>query len=91
MRRPDPGAVFASDDHRRVLAHMATPDEDNFSEEFTLTRVIQDEFAPNDINEIKEVLDELIEDGYAESVDGEYTMTQLGFDKLTGADTEDEE
>lgn len=97
--RPDPGGVFASDIHRRVLAHLTTPDQDiGWAPLALVLRVNADPhlpFPPVDgrgladldggVKQITEVLGELKAKGFAVKHKGNvWQMTQKGFDALTG-------
>lgn len=87
---PDPAGVFASDVHRRVLAHLSTP-EDNvgYSVSAQIARTGPDVHVPfSTPAEIEEVLGEPKEDGLAvEHEGGLWQMTEKGFKKLTGEAT----
>lgn len=79
----DPGGIFDSDTHRRVLAHILEPGEEPISVENLLARMLSDgptQFT--DIEELRQVCDELVDDGDAERVEGDYLMTSQGLQKL---------
>lgn len=87
---PDPGQVFASDVHRRVLAHLAVPGaEDNEPLEVSplIQRLNPDGanpfFTEADAKDLEEVLKDLEADGYA-SGKGGWHMTKKGFEAITG-------
>lgn len=99
MHQPDPGGIFATDTHRRVLAHLTTPDQEiGWQPLALLLRVNPDPntpFPPLDdrgvadldagLDGLKEILGELEAEGYAVQHEGEvWQMTQAGFDALTG-------
>lgn len=85
---PDPGGVFASDAHRRVMAHLPNPDDDPVSvESLIVERINRDphtlaHFAS--AVEVAEVLNDLEADGYAKPLKGGWKNTPDGFAVLTG-------
>jgi hypothetical protein len=85
----DPGGIFASDAHRRILGHLATPDA-TYGWEVTplLARVGPDPHTPFDQGDesgISTVLNDLASEGYAKCHEGGvWVMTQAGFDALAG-------
>jgi hypothetical protein len=99
-RAADKAGVFNSDVHRRVLAHLAPHDEDfGWTPVALLHRLAEDRHTPipprstehgfldyeTGLAELEAVLDELGEDGFAETPDpGVWRMTLEGFKTLTG-------
>lgn len=95
---PDPGAVFASDLHRRVLAHLSTPSEDIGWEPIALVaRIAPDVNTPipaapglsidfeAEADGLVEILEDLKADGYARRHrNGAWQMTDKGFEAITG-------
>jgi hypothetical protein len=83
----DPGGIFPSDVHRRVLAHLSHP-EDKFgwNVEALINRLRTDRgdyFSDN--GELSKVLNELKEAGHAVLHEGGiWQQTKEGFEKLTG-------
>jgi hypothetical protein len=84
----DPGGVFASDAHRRVMAHLPNPDQDPVSVEDLITqRVNRDPHALahfSDATEVAEVLKDLESDGHAKKLKDGWKNTPAGFEALTG-------
>ena len=99
---PDPGGIFDSDTHRRVLGHLPPPGEEPmaaFNDTETSPRVLRrvsllHRMQPDtgtdlaDADELEAVLADLEADGDAAQNDLGWVMTQAGFDKLTGPNKE---
>jgi hypothetical protein len=89
---PDPGGVFASDAHRRVMAHLPNPDDDPI----TLADLIVERINPDPhtlahfdtATELEEVLKDLEADGHAKELKHGWKNTSDGFDALTGPPNE---
>lgn len=83
---PDPGGVFPSDDHRRVLGHLGTRATEGYEVGELLERMWPDDSTSfEEERELLEVLEELQADGLAtESARGAWYMTKAGFDAITG-------
>lgn len=85
---PDPGGIFASDAHRRVMAHLPNPDDDPVSTEDLIYQRIN--YDPHtlahfeDATEVADVLDDLKRDGHAKQLKHGWKCTDDGFDFLTG-------
>lgn len=83
----DPGGVFSTDAHRRVLGYLPQPEE-----EATTVGLLKERIAANDKkhagrmtdDECDGVLASLQEEGYVDSAYGALKMTQEGFDALQG-------
>jgi hypothetical protein len=91
MAHADPGGIFASDNHRRVLAHIPTPDA-GYGVEFEplLARLGADEHTTIDFDDVQGILGDLEADGDVKSYKGDvYRQTQKGFDALTGPNAEE--
>jgi hypothetical protein len=90
---PDPGGVFASDAHRRVMAHLPNPDDDPLPvEDLIAERINQDVHTLRhfgEATEVVEVLEDLESNGYAKKLKGGWKNTPDGFDALTGPPSED--
>lgn len=97
--KPDPGSIFASDIHRRVLAHLTPPDADfgwqplplvlRLSGDFDTPIPPLDDKGLPDLDagkdRLEEILSELAGDDLAICHEGDvWQMTQKGFDALTG-------
>ncbi len=81
----DPGGNFASDEHRRVQAALANPDEPHLSLDEVVARVDQDTELDLSLEEVAEILADLEADGDAtQSKDGGWKNTKAGFEVLTG-------
>jgi hypothetical protein len=69
---PDPGGGFASDAHRRVMAHLPNPDDDpSRSRSLIADRINRDPHALahfGHASQVVEVLDELEADGHAKEL-----------------------
>lgn len=89
---PDPGGHFASDAHRRVMAHLPNPDDDPVSvEDLIVDRINKDphtlaHFA--DAGEVVGVLEDLEADGHAKKLKDGWKNTPDGFEALTGPPAE---
>lgn len=86
--RPDPGGTFASDAHRRVMAHLPNPDDDPVSVEALIRdRINRDPHTLvhfTSASEVAAVLDDLEDDGYAKKLKSGWKNTAAGFEVLTG-------
>ena len=94
--KPDPAGVMESDAHRRVLAHLSTPDSSYgwTIEALTTSRMMGDyslvhqrvpegESAPAPAQVLSEILAWAVEHGYAEaSATGAYRQTPAGHELL---------
>lgn len=88
---PDPGGVFATDAHRRVLGHLPLPGDDGTDTSALLARVDSDAHTPffatgssEDEGGIEEVLRDLEADGHASQSKSGWKMTKSGLDAITG-------
>lgn len=82
---PDPGDVFASDVHRRVMANAPNPDEDPLTVEGLLAeRVAKDDHLDIDADDLNEVLEDLEADGHVKHLKDGWKNTSAGFAALTG-------
>lgn len=94
---PDPGAVFASDVHRRVLGHLALPSDDfGWTAVALVARLQPDAGVPfpaggrvfdfdAEADRLTAVLTDLADGGYArEYASGAWRMTKAGLEALTG-------
>jgi hypothetical protein len=77
----DPGGVFETDVHRRVLGHL-NEEEAQPLPEFEL-RIGSDQYTQIDSDEISEVLSDLEASGYAKSLNDGWKLTKRGHDALT--------
>lgn len=88
MSAADPGGIFASDAHRRVMANLPNPDGDPMSvEELIRDRINEDDFALahlQSIEEVEDVLADLEADGFASESQKGWKNTKAGFEALTG-------
>lgn len=88
---PDPGGNFASDAHRRIMAHLPNPDDTPITlEELIQHRVNRDPYTLTHFTsavEILGVLHDLEDDGHAEELETGWQNTPAGFDTLTGPPT----
>lgn len=90
--RADPGGTFESDEHRRVLGHLHTPDDDagrTFEDlhhrlRLSAQETPEDDHAPETLQGI---LDDLKAEGYATDRGG-WRMTKKGFEAITDAGVE---
>jgi hypothetical protein len=84
----DPGGSFASDAHRRVMAHLPNPDDDPLSVEALIAERINKDphtLAHFDSSgEVDDVLSDLEADGYAKKLKDGWKNTPDGFELLTG-------
>lgn len=82
----DPGGIFPSDVHRRVLGHLSVPsDSYGWSASQLVDRMRQDASTWFETAEQVQVfLDELEQSGDAHQTSAGWQMTQQGFDRLTG-------
>lgn len=80
----DPGGVFASDAHRRVLGHLPTPDDEPTLVEALQLRMDPDQHSNfnEDPEGLEAVLGELNASGFAEGGEDGWRMTQAGLDAL---------
>lgn len=89
---PDPGGVFASDAHRRVMAHLPNPDDDPISTEDLINdRINRDPHTLTHFraaDDVVSVLTDLEADGHAKQLKNGWKNTPAGFDVLTGPPTE---
>lgn len=86
----DPGGVFASDAHRRVMANLPNPDDDPLSiDELLAGRVAADDFLDVDADELSEILKDLEADGDAKKLKDGWKNTKSGFEALTGPTASD--
>lgn len=85
---PDPGNVFASDAHRRVMAHLPNPDDDPLSvEDLIVQRINRDPHTLAHFDNaagVAEILEDLESDGHAKQLKAGWKNTPDGFDLLTG-------
>ena len=85
---PDPGGNFASDAHRRVMAHLPNPDDEALSIADLITaRINADPHALahfSDAAEVADILEELEADGHAKQLKSGWRNTAEGFALLTG-------
>lgn len=85
---PDPGNVFASDAHRRVMAHLPNPEDDPIQiENLIVDRINRDPHTLEHFktaNDVNSVLEDLETDGYAKHLKDGWRNTAQGFDLLTG-------
>jgi hypothetical protein len=82
---PDPGEVFASDVHRRVMANVPNPDGDPLDVDGLIAeRVAKDDYLDIDAAELAEVLADLEADGHVKKLKDGWKNTPDGFAALTG-------
>ena len=88
----DPGSVFASDAHRRVMAHLPNPDDDPISvEDLIVERINKDPHTLahfKTADELVEVLKDLASEGHAKQLKDGWKNTADGFAALTGPPAE---
>lgn len=88
---PDPGGVFASDAHRRVMAHLPNPQDDPVSiEDLIIGRINHDPHTLSHFDSADDVLGvlrDLEADGYAKELKSGWKNTAEGFDVLIGPPT----
>lgn len=93
----DPGGVFVSDAHRRVMAHLPNPDDDPVSvEDLIAVRINKDPHTLEHFDsssEVADVLADLEADGHAKQLKDGWKNTPAGFDALTGppGETQDQQ
>jgi hypothetical protein len=76
----DPGGVFASDTHRRVLAHVT---EDSLDLQTLGRRISQDQYhGLAHVDELEEVLKDLEADGYVSNAGGGWKVLKKGTEAL---------
>lgn len=84
--RPDPGGVFASDQHRRLLGHLADdplPIQGDSPKTGLGLRVSQDpNHGLDDVEQLESILGELAAEGYASEVKAGWKITKKGLDAL---------
>lgn len=91
----DPGGVFDSDTHRRVLGHLPLPGTDPMPTRGPAgrkahTRSLGHRLSADahhriqTVDELEEVLKDLEADGYAGQTKAGWKMTKAGLDKLNG-------
>lgn len=81
----DPGGVFASDAHRRVMANAPNPDDDPLSAEALIEeRVSKDDHLDLEQDELVEILEDLEADGHVKQLKDGWKNTPDGFAALTG-------
>jgi hypothetical protein len=84
----DPGGRFASDAHRRVMAHLPNPDDDPITvEDLIRLRINRDPHTLahfTSADEVSAVLSDLEADGHAKHLKAGWKNTADGFDLLTG-------
>jgi hypothetical protein len=78
----DPAGIFRSDAHRHVLGHMAIPSDDYGWDNKALGARVSS--SVQEVDDVKSILDELVQDGLAEQVNGAWRQTDKGFELLTG-------
>ena len=79
----DPGGVFESDVHRRVLGHL--PPDEKWAVEDLAERLDPDEHTPigaGEIDELSEVLADLEAEGYASQTKDGWKLNKRGLDAL---------
>lgn len=84
----DLGGNFASDVHRRVLAHLPPPDGKGTDARTLFNRLAPDEHTPVGVDEVADVLADLEADGDATQKGG-WKQTKAGYKVLTGPIAED--
>jgi hypothetical protein len=83
MYRPDPGGVFDSDTHRRVLAHVPLPGDPPSALHPLGVRISPDRHhGLSHVDELEAVLGELEASGYLSREDGHFVMTDAGLEAL---------
>ena len=85
---PDPGGNFASDAHRRVMAHLPNPDDDPISVHDLIDKRLNADPHTlahfSEADEVVEVLADLEADGHAKKLKDGWKNTPTGFEVLTG-------
>lgn len=87
MYAPDPGGVFTSDVHRRVLGHLPLPGDSPQALDDLAVRLDPDPHTPigkDDITALTAVLDELHDENYITETKDGYRMSKAGLTALTG-------
>lgn len=81
----DPGKVFTSDTHRRIVGHLPLPDDDPIEVEALGVRLGADlrNLVIRSVDDLKEVLSELEAEGLAKHLAAGWKMTKEGFEALT--------
>lgn len=85
----DPGGNFASDVHRRVLAHLPVPGESAVSLDDLVVRLNADAVLEVGHDETGEVLKDLEADGDATQSKSGWKQTKAGHSALTGPIADD--
>lgn len=81
----DPGGIFASDAHRRVLASVPHPDQDPITFDELMGRLDQDPYVPVGTTQEEEtltLLEDLQKDGDIEKKDSGWQMTDAGSERI---------
>jgi hypothetical protein len=85
MTDSDPGGIFASDTHRRVMANVPNPEDDPLDVDgLVAERVNKDDYLDVGYDELQDVLDDLEADGHVKKLKDGYKNTAGGFAALTG-------
>lgn len=80
----DPGGVFASDAHRRVMANLPNPNQDPLSVEgLQAERIAKDDYLDISDEDLTSVLSDLEADGHAIQTPDGWQNTERGFTALT--------
>jgi hypothetical protein len=92
----DPGGVFESDAHRRVLGHLPLPDDDadhfyERNEPTAAERVHTDGELELDDDEVESIFADLEASGYATAAAAGWQMTAAGLEALQQGPPEEEE
>jgi hypothetical protein len=78
----DPGGVFATDAHRRVLGHLPTPDQQRMSPAELYGRIASDQGNPLiEVEEIERLVSQLAEQGLVATENG-LRMTDDGLEAI---------
>jgi hypothetical protein len=86
----DPGGVFASDTHRRVMANVPNPDDEALPvDELLAERVAKDDYLDLDARELTDALDDLEADGHVKQTKNGWKNTPAGFKALTAPPEEE--
>lgn len=89
---PDPGGTFASDAHRRVMAHLPNPDDHPLAvDDLIVERINKDPHTLThfeNADELVDVLKDLEAEGHAKHLKDGWKNTPDGFDTLTGPPSE---
>jgi hypothetical protein len=91
----DPGGVFESDAHRRVLGHLPLPDDDvagfyDRNESTAVERVQTDAALELDGDEVESTLSDLEASGYATQAAEGWQMTAAGLEALQAGPADDD-